>query len=161
MRSRRLFATLQRLTGALGVKVSYFFDGTAQARVLHVRPSQRPAIRGAGLIIEGLGGHLADQQMEPFLITLMPSADMGAGQVVHPGHELVYCLAGSVRYEIDGAVHVVEAGDLLMFEADLPHRWDNPAEEEARLLLVLQAAAGALEPARRHFPGYPSVTYMG
>lgn len=153
-------ATLQRLAAALGVKMSYFFDAETQARVLHVRAGQRPVIRNAGLTIEGLGARLADQQMEPFLIALAPHAEMGAGQVGHGGHEFVCCLAGRVEYEIDNVMYRLEAGDVLLFEADLPHRWGNPGDEDARLLLVLQAASGTQEPARRHFADYPSVTYM-
>jgi transcriptional regulator with XRE-family HTH domain len=94
-------ATLQRLAGALGVKMSYFFDGATQAWVLHVRSRRRLVIRGTGLTIEGLGARLADQQMDPFLIALAPYADMGAGQLAHPGHEFLCCLAGRVRLAAD------------------------------------------------------------
>ena len=154
-------ATLQRLAGALAVKMSYFFDSTTQARVLHFRANHRPAIRGAGLTIEGLGAHLEGQQMEPFFITLAPHADMGAGQVAHAGHEFVCCLAGRVQYEIDGVSYMLDPGDFLLFEANLPHRWGNPDGETARLLLVLQAPDDVQEPARRHFFEYPSVTHLG
>lgn len=154
-------ATLQRLAGALGVKMSYFFETETLVRVLCVRSGERPVIRGAGLTIEGLGARLADQQMEPFLITLASHADMGTGQVVHAGHEFVCCLAGQVQYEIDGALYLLEPGDFLLFEADLPHCWGNPGDEVARLLLVLQAPDGVQEPARRHFSDYPSVTHLG
>ena len=75
-------ATLQRLAAALGVKMSYFFESATVARILHFHPNQRPAIRGAGITIEGLGARLAGQQMEPFFVTLAPHADMGAGHVV-------------------------------------------------------------------------------
>ena len=153
-------ATLQRLAAALGVKMSYFFESATVARILHFRPNQRPVIRGAGLTIEGLGARLTGQQMEPFFITLASHADMGTGQVVHAGHEFVCCLAGRVRYEIDGAAYVLEPGDFLLFEANLPHRWGNPGDEDARLLLVLQAPNDVQEPARRHFFDHPSVTYL-
>jgi transcriptional regulator with XRE-family HTH domain len=154
-------ATLQRLAGALGVKTSYFFEGATVARILHFRPNQRPAIRGAGLTIEGLGARLDGQQMEPFFITLTPHADMGTGHVVHAGHEFVCCLAGRLCYEIDGVPYLLEPGDFLLFEAELPHRWGNPGDEEARLVLVLQAPDDVQEPTRRHFSDYPSVTHLG
>lgn len=154
-------ATLQRLAGALDVKMSYFFESETLARVLHTRPGQRPVIRGAGLTIEGLGARLAGQQIEPFFITLAPHADMGPEQIVHAGHEFVCCLAGRIQYEIDGTIYRLTPGECLLFEADLPHRWSNPNDAEAHLLLVLQVALGAQEPARQHFPGYPSVTHLG
>jgi len=154
-------ATLQRLASALGVKMSYFFDSPTVARILHFRPNQRPAIHGEGLTIEGLGARLDGQQMEPFFITLAPHADMGTGQVVHPGHEFVCCLAGQVQYEIDRTSYVLRSGDFLLFESDLPHRWGNPGDEAACLVLVLQAPNGVQEPARRHFSDYPSVAHLG
>jgi transcriptional regulator with XRE-family HTH domain len=154
-------ATLQRLAAALGVKMSYFFESATVAQVLHFRPNQRPVIRGAGLTIEGLGARLDGQQMEPFFVTLASHGDMGTGQVVHAGHEFVCCLAGRVRYEIDGTAYGLEPSDFLLFEANLPHRWGNPGDEEARLVLVLQAPDGVQEPARRHFSDYPSVTHLG
>jgi transcriptional regulator with XRE-family HTH domain len=153
-------ATLQRLAAALGVKMSYFFESATVARILHFRPNQRPVIRGAGLTIEGLGARLDGQQIEPFFITLASHADMGAGQVVHTGHEFVCCLAGRVRYEIDGGAYLLEPGDFLLFEANLPHRWGNPGDDDARLLLVLQEPNDVREPARRHFSDHPSVTYL-
>jgi transcriptional regulator with XRE-family HTH domain len=154
-------ATLQRLAGALAVKMSYFFESATLAHVLHFRPNQRSIIRGTGLTIEGLGAHLDGQQIEPFFITLAAHADMGAGQVVHAGHEFVCCLAGRVQYEIDGVSYMLDPGDFLLFEANLPHRWGNPGDETAQLLLVLQAPDGVQEPARRHFFEYPSVTHLG
>ncbi len=154
-------ATLQRLAGALGVKMSYFFESDTVARVLHFRPHERPAIRGAGLTIEGLGGRLEGQHLEPFYITLAPHSDMGTGHVAHEGQEFVCCLAGVLRYEIDSEVYVLGPGDFLLFEADLPHRWGNPSDEETRAVLVLQAPSDVSEPARRHFPEYPSVTHIG
>ncbi len=153
-------ATLQRFATALNVKMSYFFENTTSARILHVSSNRRPAIHGAGLIIEGLGSRLDDQQMEPFFITLAPCGEVGSGHVTHAGHEFVCCLTGCVRYEIDGEGYALLPGDSLLFEADLPHRWENPGPEEARLLLVLQAVTGAQEPARRHFADYPSITYI-
>ena len=91
-------ATLQQLAAALDVKMSYFFESATVARVLHVHAAQRPVIRGAGLAVEGLGARLEGQQMEPFLVTLGAHADIGAGQVMHAGHEFVYCLTGRVAY---------------------------------------------------------------
>ncbi len=153
-------ATLQRLAGALGVKMSYFFEAEARARVLHVRAGERPAIRGTGLTIEGLGARLDGQQMEPFYVTLAPHADMGTGQVAHVGHEFVCVLAGQVYYEIDGKAYLLNPGDFLLFEAGLPHRWSNPGDDPATLVLVLQAPEDVQGPARRHFADYPSVTHL-
>lgn len=153
-------ATLQRLAGAFGVKMGYFFETEPEALVLHVRPGERAVIRGEGLSIESLAARLPGQQMEPYLITLAPRADIGVGHVAHEGHEFVFCLAGQLCYEIDGKDYRLGSGDFLLFEAGQPHRWDNPGEVEAQLLLVLVSPGDVDEPARRHFPAYPSLTHL-
>ena len=154
-------ATLQRLAGAFDVRMSYFFVTEAPTRVLHFRAGQHHALHAAGLTLEGLGGHLVDQHMEPFFITLASGADMGAGYVTHEGHEFVYCVAGRLCYEIDDKEYRLEPGEALLFEATLPHRWGNGWQQETRALLVLHAPHDPDEPTRRHFPAYPSVTHLG
>lgn len=154
-------ATLQRLAAALNVRMGYFFDTQAGTRTIHSRPASRPRLANSGGTIEGLGARLAGQQMEPFIITLAAQADANRDLVVHTGHELVYCLAGRVEYEIDGAIYVLEPGDQLMFQAEQPHRWRNLDQQAARLLLVLQDAHGPRDPARQHFFETPSVADLG
>ena len=67
------------------------------------------------MIIEGMGKTLPFQELEPFLITLEPKAGSGGErQVVHSGHEFVYCLQGQIEYVIDGKVSMLEMGDILI-----------------------------------------------
>jgi quercetin dioxygenase-like cupin family protein len=143
------------------VKMSYFFEDEETYSILHKKTGQRPTITSRGVEIEGIGGELHRQEMEPFLITLAPHSGSGERQVVHTGHEFVYCLAGNVEYIIDGNVYPLEAGDFLMFEAHLPHVWRNTTDLEAKFLLVLQTPEESTEPVERHFPSYPSLSYLG
>lgn len=154
-------ATLQSLAAALNVRMSYFFDDHEPTPVLHVKSGQRPAIASKGVRIEGLDGKLSRQEMEPFWVSLQPHSDIGERQVVHTGHELVYCLSGKVEYLIDGDVYELEPGDFLLFEAHLPHLWRNRTDQPASFLLVLQASGQAGEPVKRHFSDYPSVLHIG
>jgi transcriptional regulator with XRE-family HTH domain len=154
-------ATLQALATALSVKMSYFFDDDEPQSVLHVKSGKRPVITNKGVQIEGIGGELKRQEMEPFLITLEPHSGSGDRQVVHTGHEFVYCLQGQVEYIIDGNIHALDEGDFLLFEAHLPHIWRNTSDREASFLLVLQTPGQSPEPVERHFRSYPSLPYMG
>jgi len=154
-------ATLQALATALGVKMSYFFDDEEAQSVLHVKSGKRPVINNRGVQIEGMGGELKRQEIEPFLITLEPHSGSGDRQVVHTGHEFVYCLLGRVEYIIDGNIHELEQGDFLLFEAHLPHIWRNTSDQAARFLLILQTPGQSPEPVERHFRSYPSVSYIG
>lgn len=154
-------STLQNLAGALNVKMSYFFDDHDPTQVLHVKANHRPAISSKGVQIEGLDGKLNYQEMEPFLVTLEPNSGSGERQVVHTGHEMVYCLTGNVEYLIDGQIYALAEGDILLFEAHLPHLWRNVTEKKAVLLLVLQSSGQAAQSVERHFSDYPSLRHIG
>lgn len=154
-------STLQNLAAALNIKISYFFDENESSQVLHVKAKSRPAIISKGVQIEGLGGKLNYQEMEPFLVTLKPNSGSGERQVVHTGHELVYCLSGNVEYLIDGQIYPMEQGDLLLFEAHLPHLWRNVTGADATILLVLQASGQTVQSVERHFSDYPSLKHLG
>ena len=47
--------------------------------------------------------------------------------------------AGPVTFVCDGARHELADGDCVTFDADLPHHFENPGEEEAVLLAVVSA----------------------
>lgn len=155
-------ATLQSLANALNIRMSYFFEEESPTSVLHIKSGVRPRIESEGVSIEGMGKTLAYQELEPFVITLDPHAGSGGErQVVHSGHEFVYCLQGKIEYVIDGKIYLVETGDILIFEATLPHLWRNPFANEAKFILVLQTPNASREPVQRHFSNHPSVNHIG
>jgi quercetin dioxygenase-like cupin family protein len=52
-------------------------------------------------------------------------------------------------------------GDILLFEAHLPHLWRNVMDEEASILLVLQSTGQTAQSVERHFSDYPSLKHIG
>lgn len=154
-------ATLQNLAGALNVKMSYFFDEDVQTNIMHVKSGERPALESKGVTIESAGKRLQGQEIEPFFVSLAPDSESGSRPVIHSGHEFVYCIRGKVEYDIDGDMYVLNQGDFLLFEAQLPHHWRNPTNETGELLLILQTPEGSNESVRRHFSTYPSLTHVG
>jgi transcriptional regulator with XRE-family HTH domain len=154
-------ATLQRLAGALSVRMSYFFDSNKEMHVVYSRAGRRPEIASKDVRIEGLGAKLSGQEMEPFVVTLAPGADTCITPVVHAGHEFVCCLEGRLEYVVAGTAYSLETGEYLMFEANLPHCWRNAADRESRFLLVLHSPGGPGDPARGHFTDHPSVAHLG
>ncbi|MFZ5880803.1 MAG: helix-turn-helix domain-containing protein [Chloroflexota bacterium] len=155
-------ATLQSLATALNIRMSYFFEEESPASLLHIHAATRPRITSEGVTIEGMGKTLPYQEMEPFIITLEPLAGSGGErQVVHSGHEFVYCLEGKIEYVVDGKIQVIEAGDTLVFEATQPHLWRNPFDTVAKFILVLQTPNASREPVQRHFSSHPSIRHIG
>ena len=154
-------STLQSLAMALNIKMSYFFNDDEPVQIMLSKSNGRPTISSHGMRIEGTGGKLSFQELEPFLITLKPNSGSGERQVVHTGHELVYCLSGNVEYLIDGQTYPLETGDMLLFEAHLPHLYRNVTGSDATMLLVLQTSGQSTQSVDRHFPNYPSLSHIG
>lgn len=154
-------STLQSLAESLSVKMGYFFEEESPESVLLIKASQLAAVSSQGMSIQGLGKRLHGQELEPFYITLQPGASSGDRQVIHSGHELVFCIEGSIEYYIDGENYRLEKGDFLIFEASLPHLWRNKGEKEALVLLILQTPSESKDPINRHFSNYPSISHIG
>jgi quercetin dioxygenase-like cupin family protein len=136
---------------ALGVGIADFVEEESHHQVVYLKRDQRPRARSLNAWIESLGSGLAGQIIEPLLITLEPEADSGPEPIMHPGHELVFCLEGAVVYEVDGQAYRLGPEDSLLFEARLAHRWRNDQAAPTRLLLLLQGAAANGPSAPTHF----------
>jgi transcriptional regulator with XRE-family HTH domain len=151
-RSSPSVSTLQQLARALNVPLAAFFESEpAKKKVVFTDHTQRPGATFGSAFMQNLGQDLATNAVQPFVVTLEPGAGSGEQTIVHTGHEFVYCLAGSVLYTIDKSEYTLAPGDSLVFEAHLPHRWQNPAEIAAQLILVLFPADRRDEPGGRHF----------
>jgi XRE family transcriptional regulator, regulator of sulfur utilization len=46
---------------------------------------------------------------------------------------------GPVRFVCGGAIHDLDEGDSVTFDADLPHHFENPGQDEARFYAVVAA----------------------
>ena len=131
-------STLHQLASALKVPITAFFQGSDEAvQVIHSRPGQRPFSGSGCVLMESLGSGLDGQTLEPFLVTLEPGADSGLGAMIHAGHELVFCLQGELEYIIEGQSYRLSTGESLLFEANLPHCWQNPDKEEPSVILLV------------------------
>jgi transcriptional regulator with XRE-family HTH domain len=134
-------ATLQALASALGVALATLFESGPASAGPAVRLSrlQRPRKRTAGGSLERLATGVRGQQIRGLVLTLAPGGDTGEEAMTHPGHELVFGLAGRCVYVVAGKEYPVGPGDSLVLDSRQPHRARNPGRREARLLLVLHA----------------------
>lgn len=145
-------STLQQLASALDVPITAFFEtDIPKNNISYLKAGQRSRAAFAHGTLEDLGAGLTLRGGQPFLITLEPRADSGPTPIVHTGHEFVFCLEGCLSYTIEDLVYLLEPGDSLLFEAYLPHRWQNTGEIPSRSLLVLCPADESDHPTERHF----------
>jgi transcriptional regulator with XRE-family HTH domain len=145
-------STLQQLASALGVPITAFFETDApKNNIAFHKAGQRPAVAFAHGVMEDLGAGLSSRGAEPFIVTLEPNADSGPDPIVHTGREFVYCLEGRLAYTIGEQTFLLEPGDSLLFEAFLPHRWQNAGSTPSRSLLALCPADEHDHPTEHHF----------
>lgn len=144
-------STLQRLATALGVPITSFFsDQVERTKVLYTPYDQCIRSGSASVLLESLGYGLEEQVCDPFRVILKPGASSGRQMMVHPGHELIYCLEGDLDYEVASEHFHLGSGDSLLFHAELPHRWSNPGQEPAVFLMIMQASDERHESLNQH-----------
>lgn len=135
--------SLARIARALGVSMSMLFrkyDASAST-AQHVK-------QGKGMEVVRRGtrsGHtyhlLAYDQgpsklFEPFLIT-MDDDSQRYPTFEHPGTEFIYMLKGRIAYRVGQETHVLEPGDALSFQGEVPHGPENLLKWPIQFLSVI------------------------
>ena len=119
--------TLAQVARALGVSMSMLFskyDATTTS-AQHIK-------RGEGMEVVRRGtksGHTYQllaydqgpiKQFEPFLITIADDTERYP-TFEHPGTEFIYMLEGRIEYRVGQETYVLEPGDALSFQGEVPH----------------------------------------
>lgn len=135
--------TLAKLAGALGVSLATLFrnynmpEGGAQL-----------VKNGEGMEVVRRGtkrGHtyhlLAYDQgptklFEPFLITMDDASEVFP-TFEHPGIEFIHMLAGKIEYRHGQSTYLLEPGDSLTFQGDIPHGPEKLIELPIRFLAII------------------------
>ena len=145
-------STLQVIAQTLHVPITTFFETNAEnKKVIYQRAGERPLASFTHGKMEDLGAGMTRFGAEPLIITLDSKADSGRTPIVHTGTEFVYCLEGHITYQVENQLYSLGQGDSLMFEAHLPHRWQNEDPTPSRMLLVLCPSDDRDQPTERHF----------
>jgi transcriptional regulator with XRE-family HTH domain len=142
---------LNRIARALGVSLATLFrnfevDGGG-AQLVKKGQSMEVARRGTR---SGHTYHLLaydqgpSKLFEPFLITI---DEQYAQQPIfeHPGTEFIYMLEGRMEYRHGGTVYVLEPGDALTFNGEVPHGPGELFERPVRFITVIIYPPGAKE----------------
>ncbi|HEY9121524.1 MAG TPA: cupin domain-containing protein [Brevefilum sp.] len=131
-------STLQQIANALNVPITAFFQPlTAKKDTVFQKKGQRTQINFPQGIFEDLGGGIALGEGTPLLMTLEPGHECDPDPIVHTGQEFVYCLEGSLGFWVGEREFVLEPGDSLIFEAHIPHRWENRGDCISKSILII------------------------
>jgi transcriptional regulator with XRE-family HTH domain len=145
-------STLYKLADALGVSITAFFgQEDAKKQIIFLKSDERPRMSFTRGVFEGLGGSQFSGRVEPFVLTLESGASSGPRNIVHSGHEFVFCLRGKLEYYVDKEFFQLEAGDSLLFESKLKHRWKNPGSTVTTALVIISGFAEGEQPHAMHW----------
>ena len=144
-------STLVKIAAALEVPVTAFFRHEPERnKIVFCKATQRARIPFTRGLWEGLGGETFSGRIEAFMITLESGASSGPHGMLHSGSEFVFCLRGVVEYEVDGQRFTLEAGDNLIFAAQLNHRWRNPGPNVCNAIIVISSFDEGENPSEFH-----------
>jgi transcriptional regulator with XRE-family HTH domain len=144
-------STLTKLANALEVPITAFFRPEPDRSPIVFRKSnERSRVLFQNGSWEGLGGELFSGRVEAFMLTLEKGGTSGPYGMVHTGHEFVYCIDGTLEYEIEGQAYNLESGDNLIFAAQMLHRWRNIGEKTTRAIIVISSFEGNERPGAFH-----------
>ena len=133
-----------KLAKALEMKMGYFISGEENRPYTIVKKKDRKLVsrydsrkgKHYGYEYESLAPHKKDRHMEPFLVTLVPSATEEE-RSTHDGQEFIYVLEGKMEVRLKDEIHVLEPGDSIYYDSTVPHLVKCHGQEQARILAVL------------------------
>jgi transcriptional regulator with XRE-family HTH domain len=131
-------STLQQIALALHIPITAFFEAVnTQKDVVFQKSDQRVKTSSLCGELEDLGGGMALGEATPLLLNAEPGSASGPDMIVHTGQEFVFCLEGSLVYSVGDEEFTLERGDSLIFQAHLPHRWQNRSKDASKVLLII------------------------
>ena len=131
-------STLYKLADALGVAITSFFGPESEkSQVVFLKADERTRLAFSRGVFEGLGGEQFTGRVAPFMLTLESGSSSGPHDIVHTGHEFVFCLRGQLEYRVEREVFQLSSGDSLLFASQLKHRWKNPASTVTNALIII------------------------
>lgn len=118
---------LARLGRALDMKMGYFISPGIDKLMTVVRKDERQPISRYGetksieygYFYECLASEKADRLMEPFIVTLVPTATEEFS--THAGQEFLYVLEGEMKVQVGDRVEFLKPGDAVYYDSNQPH----------------------------------------
>ena len=127
--------TLLDLIECLGTTPSDFFKSNGAEKIVYGEKDYFEKIDEEGNKTEWLVPSAQSNQMEPVLVIIQPHAALPQDDP-HNGEEFGYVLSGRIALYRQETRYDIRAGESFYYEADRPHRIENPGSRPARLVWV-------------------------
>lgn len=133
-------STLGTIANVLDVTPSILLGATPQGkRISFVKANQRHLFAGNGsgfgYYYESIAHDYHDKSFEPFILTIPVDAQMIMFQ--HNHEEMLFVLEGTMKFKHGDQEYIVEKGDCVYFDANIPHFGQALGNEEAVCLVVM------------------------
>jgi len=116
-------ATLVRIAGAMGTKVTALLEATDDARTVVNRSeevSKNTVRTERGYAVFPFASEHRSKKMQPFLFTAR-LGEVLQHEVAHEGEEFIYVVEGSMKFRVGDVEYTLREGDGLYFEASDSH----------------------------------------
>jgi transcriptional regulator with XRE-family HTH domain len=131
--------SLKKIAQALDVDLNHFFTPPQSHRFFITRGYEQEVIRidESKLIYYNLGSDIRDRQLDPMVVTILPTRD--AEEVIpyeHQGEEFVYVLEGIFTVFLEDKQYELYPGDSIHISSSTPHNWANLTNKLVKILSV-------------------------
>lgn len=129
------------------VSVGDFFGDKGDSPFCLVRSDDRKTVSrfnsgagdSGGYKYKSLGLQKKNRQMEPFLVTLTPHKDTEIVPNQHIGEEILFVLEGKVEVRLLGHKDILNPGDSIYYDSNMPHIVSCYGDKPATILAVIYA----------------------
>lgn len=109
-----------------------------------MQPQEQPVIKAGQLEIRYLmDGTVTGAASGMFELTVPPGARVPPAHSHRDNEEIVYVLAGKLRYSVDEETRDLTPGERMYTPRGSVHAFSNPHDETARALIILTPDIGA------------------
>lgn len=129
--------SLEEISHALGVDLSYFFKAPKAKRKVVLRSYEKEVfqVESSGVIIYHLTQNPEDKAMLPRLIELLPiNSEEEIDVYSHEGEEFIYVLEGVLTLLINNEQHELFPGDTAHYNSKTPHNWANYTNKIVKII---------------------------
>lgn len=131
------------LANVFQVSVGEIFGDSADSPFCIVRSDNRKTVsrfsstgKSGRYSYESLGHQKQNRHMEPFLVTLTPSEDPYEPNQ-HVGEEIIFVLEGQVEVRLSDHTDILNPGDSIYYDSNLPHVVSCHGVDPATILAVI------------------------
>jgi transcriptional regulator with XRE-family HTH domain len=137
--------TLIKLAKALEVPVGCFFADEPEEPFCLVRCNEHKVVSrfastegiSYGYSYESLGYGKKKRKMEPFIVTLTRPEVSQVDPNCHSGEEFIFVLEGEVEVRLGDHTDILQPGDSIYYDANIPHVVASHGDKQARIVAVI------------------------